>query len=240
MGDTNNNKDMNMNTMDPEMERPMPTRMAPMGKKPNKTGKVLLWVILVLVLIAGALVGGYFYSQNQNNQAVEKAKQDERTAAQVEIDKLRAELDKQKTAPEKTVTNATCNTDELSLALEVVDGAAGTYTYDVIFTNTGKRECTLVGYPGVSLVNDNGNMIGSPAERTQGSQDITITLAPEGKVKSTLYAQNNNNFPDGECKDGATKLRVYPPNDTGYLSVATDANLTSWCPEFQVTPVMDV
>lgn len=234
---------MNMSEIEPPVEERMtPTHMAPMGsQKPRRGRKTVVWIVVIVLVMAAGAAAGYFYGQYEKNQAVEKAKQDARAAAQAEINKAKQAANEQKTAPEKTVTNTTCNADELSLALEPADAAAGTYSYDLIFTNIGQRSCTLYGYPGVSLVNDNGNMIGSPAERTENSQELTITIAPQGKVKAVLYAQNSDNFPSGECKDGATKIRVYPPNDTGYISIATDTNLLdNWCPGFQVSPVMEV
>lgn len=220
----------------------MPTRTEPMGSKGSRKGwKVLLWIIILLLVLAGGAAAGYFYGQYEKNQAVEKAKQDAQNAAQAEIDKAKEQANQQNTTPEKTETSATCNADELSLALETADAAAGTYSFNLVFTNTGSRNCTLFGYPGVSLVDANGNMIGSPAERTENSQELTLTLEPQGKVKAVLYASNSDNFSNGECKGGATKVRVYPPNDTGYISVATDANLLSnWCPGFQVSPVMEL
>jgi Tfp pilus assembly protein PilX len=242
MGDINENRNnsMGMNETESPAVQSVPTynSMGSMNKKPRKAGKVLLWILIILLVLAGGVAAGYFYGQHQKNQEVEKAKQDAQAAAQAEIEKAREEA--KNATPEKTVTDATCNVDELSLALEPADAAAGTYTYNVIFTNTGNRNCTLYGYPGISLVNDNGNMIGSPAERTKNSQEITITLEPQGKVKSVLYAANSDNFSDGQCAEGATKLRVYPPNDTGYLSVPTVETLMSWCPGFEVSPVMDV
>lgn len=240
MGDTYENKDTNVNEMEPPtQEEQMPTRMAPMGGSSPRMGrKVAVWT-LVILLIVGGVAAGYFYGQYQKNQAVEQAKTDAQNAAQAEIDKANEAATQ--FAPEKTVTDATCNADELSLTLEQTGAAAGTYSFDLVFTHIGNRSCTLYGYPGVSLVNDNGNMIGSPAERTENSQELLLTLEPQGKVKAILYAQNSNNFSSGECKDGATKVRVYPPNDTGYISVATDANLlSSWCPGFQVSPVMEL
>lgn len=137
----------------------------------------------------------------------------------------------------KVVTDPTCNADELSLALGQGNGAgAGTGSFSLVFTNTGSRECTLYGYPGVSLVNDNGNQIGSPADRASGATENTVTLKPSASTSSLVtYALEESNFDPGTCKDGAAKVRVYPPNDYGYLSIASP--ITYWCPGFMVWPV---
>lgn len=74
---------------------------------------------------------------------------------------------------------------------------------------------------GVSLVNENGNQIGDPAERVADAEKPLVTLNPGDRTQAALTVANSDNLPDGECKDGATKLRVYPPNNTGYLSVGT-------------------
>jgi hypothetical protein len=147
--------------------------------------------------------------------------------------------DTQVKAQTKTSTETTCNADELSLAVAPsANGGAGTIVYDLTLTNMGKRTCTLGGFPGVSLVNDNGNMIGTPAERASNYTEKKLTLAPATKVKAEMATSNSANFSDGQCKTGVTKIRVYPPNDAGYLSVAS--TVTSWCPGFKISPVLSM
>ena len=202
-------------------------------------------LIGILVLIIGGL-GGYFIGQNNKNQEVNNAKQaaakeaaDEAKAnAQKALTKADADKTPQEKAPAKVATDTTCNADELTLTTEAAGGAAGTLSYNVILTNGGKRTCTLGGFPGVSLVNDNGNQVGSPAERATNYEEKKLTLAPGVKAMAVVSISNSSNFPDGQCKTGATKLRVYPPNDTGYLSVATTIN--AWCPGFMTSPVLSM
>jgi hypothetical protein len=194
-------------------------------------------VVAIVILVIGVAVG-YFWGQNNKNQAVTQAKT---TATQAALKQVSANTNAnaallQALTPAKTTTSTTCNADELSLSSSVSDGAAGTITYAIVLTNTGKRTCTLAGFPGVSLVNDNGNQIGSPAERASNYTEKTLTVAPGQKVKALASVADEGNFPAGKCQDGATKLRVYPPNDTGYLSVATD--IKAWCPGFEISPVL--
>lgn len=207
----------------------------PPQKKNSK--KTAIWaVVAILALVLGGL-GGYAWGQYNKNEEVKKAKETAKHEAAKKAEKQEGSADKKTAAPAKTVTEPTCNADELSL--EVVDSAesgAGTLAYDLVLTNMGKRSCALGGFPGVSLVNANGNMIGSPAERAANYAEKTLTLAPNAKVKAVMSISNSTNFDAGQCKDGATKLRVYPPNDTGYLSVAT--SVTSWCPGFEISPVL--
>lgn len=109
--------------------------------------------------------------------------------------------------------------------------------YDIVFKNSGARPCTLGGYPGVSLVNDNGNQVGQPAERIAGYAEGVLTTIPGKSVKAILRISQSSNFGVGVCKDGAVKLRVYPPNDTGYISAVSPVSM--WCPGFTISPVVN-
>ena len=210
--------------------------------QPKKnTGKVILWTILILVLLAGAVVGGWYFGQMNKDQAVNDAKQ---TAKEEGIQEGKAQGQQSSSnassaanAQAKTTKETTCNADELDLTLNPdPSGAAGTFVYTFTLKNMGGRTCTLNGYPGLSLVNDNGNMIGSPADRAHNYEEKKLSLAPNTSVKFEAGVPNKDNFPAGKCKEGATKFRVYPPNDTGYLSVET--TVSSWCPGLTVSPVL--
>lgn len=205
----------------------------------------IIGVIAVMVLVIGGLIG-YFVGQgnlttqvnNATQAATLQAKNNAKIAALQVLTKTDANKTPQEKAPAKLATDTTCNADELGLTTQedVAGAGAGTIGYDVILTNIGKRTCMLGGFPGVSLVNDNGNQVGSPAERATNYTEKMISLAPGAKSKSVVSISSSGNFPTGKCTMGATKLRVYPPNDTGYLSVATA--IDAWCPGFEVSPVL--
>lgn len=203
----------------------------------EKTKKIVYITLVAIVVLALGGLAGYLIGQNNKQQEVEQARQEAaQQQAQPDSAPQPDERPAHEKAPAKTTTETTCNADELALALGEGSGAAGTFYYPITFTNTSDRTCTLFGYPGVSLVNDNGNQIGQPAERAP-ADEATVTLAPGQVAQSNVGVPNSGNFPAGQCEDGATKLRVYPPNDTGYLSVAS-GNITSWCPGFSVSPVV--
>lgn len=201
------------------------------------TKQRILWTAVVIVILALGGVSGYFLGQMHKTQEVDLAKTSAKheALAQVKTDSEKT----QNKAPAKPVMDTTCNADELSLTVKTgSDSGAGTLAYNLELTNMGKRTCTLGGFPGVSLVNDNGNQIGSPADRAKNYTEKKLTLAPNGKVKAVVSVANSSNFSDGQCKAGATKFRVYPPSDTGYLSVATTVD--SWCPGFMISPVLEM
>lgn len=210
-------------------------------QKNHKTVKILGLILLVLALITATAACVYVWQQNQfsaqksdlENQltAAKAANKDNQSSSTADSRPAHEQ------APPKVVTETTCNADELALSLARGDGGgAGTLNQLIVLTNTGKRACTLGGFPGVSLVNDNGNQIGSPADRAKNYPEKTLTLNPGNQVKATLSFHDQGNYPAGTCKTGATKLRVYPPNDTGYLSVASPM-VTAWCPGFEISPV---
>ncbi|HMI09407.1 MAG TPA: DUF4232 domain-containing protein [Candidatus Saccharimonadales bacterium] len=226
---------MDMNEEDTTTQyTPPPSQPAP--KKGKKAGKVLGIILLILVLMAGTAAGVYMWQQNELND--QKADFDSKlAAAQAEKTPAKETRPAQELTPPKVATETTCNADELTLSLTNGDGGgAGTLNQVLVLTNSGKRTCTLVGFPGVSLVNDNGNQIGSPADRSKNYTEKTLTLKPAETAKATVVYSEQGNFEPGTCKTGATKLRVYPPNDTGYLSIASPM-ITAWCPGFETSPV---
>ena len=186
-----------------------------------KATVIILSIVLGVILLGGVAFGAYWYGTSQNDSSSNNANNNSSDNSNVQP---------------KVVTEPTCNADELTLTLGESDGGgAGSLSLNLVFTNSGTRECTLGGYPGVSLVNDNGNQIGSPADRATGEAAKTVTLAVNKSAVALLTYPEEGNFDADVCADGATKLRVYPPNDYGYLSVASP--ITAWCPGFQVGAV---
>lgn len=104
--------------------------------------------------------------------------------------------------------------------------AAGhTYPY-LVLTNTGTAPCTLTGYPGVSFVGDgNGTQLGAAAAREAGGVPVvTLTLAPSASAHSQLSIATAANYDAATCRPKqADGLRVYPPDQTQALFVATTA-----------------
>jgi hypothetical protein len=112
---------------------------------------------------------------------------------------------------------AACQTS----SLDVKQGLAQGYTggvYEVIdFTNTSISTCTLVGYPGVSLVTGPPyTQIGLAAKRSTTSAKVRlITLAPGATANALLQIVDALNYPSATCgPTKATALKVYPPNQT--------------------------
>jgi hypothetical protein len=91
----------------------------------------------------------------------------------------------------------------------------GSVSYALTFTNTGSASCTLVGFPGVSLLDGSGDQIGSPATR-EGDEGAPVRLAPGGSAHSGLRTQN------GATCQSASTVKVYAPGSTQYSTVKAD------------------
>jgi hypothetical protein len=95
------------------------------------------------------------------------------------------------------------------LAVRMIRGGADTGREIglLTFTNTSKVECSMFGFPGVSL-RLGGAELASPAERDPAATRATVHLAPG----ATAQAQ----FTDfSSCQSPLSdNVRVYPPNLT--------------------------
>jgi hypothetical protein len=207
--------------------------------KGTGTKKTVLWVIVAIIVVALGSFGGYAFGQMNKQHDIDTAKSEATKQAKKDASSGQKSTASSTPVVPKTVTETTCNADELTLTAEQgSDSGAGTIAYNLVLTNVGKRACILDGFPGVSLVNDNGNQVGSPAVRANNYTEKKLTIQPGAKAYTVASVENSSNFDDGQCKSGATKFRVYPPNDTGYLSVVSPVE--TWCPGFMISPVLSM
>ncbi|MEU3709344.1 DUF4232 domain-containing protein [Streptomyces catenulae] len=102
-----------------------------------------------------------------------------------------------------------CEADVLRLELGQSDAGAGNIRYPLSFTNTGKKSCTLRGYPGIALLAKDGASIGHPADR-EGGAGSSVTLAPGGSAHTVLHTINEG-LKDGGCWKDASLVQVYAP-----------------------------
>lgn len=119
---------------------------------------------------------------------------------------------------------AGCASADLAVSLAAGGGGgAGNLLPYLVLTNKGSTACTMRGYPGVSFVGDNnGTQLGAAGLQVDQSSVQTVTLAPNGSAHSQLRIVQAANFPSDKCQPvTADGLRVYPPNQTAALFVAT-------------------
>jgi hypothetical protein len=97
--------------------------------------------------------------------------------------------------------------------------------------------CTLKGFPGVSAVIANGVQLGQPAIRESLGTSPLVSLEPGQTTQATFTYVS----PNIACTSPtlALGLRVYPPNQTAALFVATTG--VGQCPgqnaNFRIYPI---
>lgn len=112
--------------------------------------------------------------------------------------------------PAPAAAGAGCPASQLTLSLGPVQGAAGTEYQPLRLRNRGPA-CTLIGYPGVSLLAADGHQIGGPAERA-GPPAVPVRLPTGGTATAVLSIANAGAFPEAACRpQQASTVRVYPP-----------------------------
>ena len=109
-----------------------------------------------------------------------------------------------------------CTADDLGvwLAIDQVNGAAGTGYYPLQFTNLSRHTCSLTGYPGVSVLGSNSHQLGSPASWGPRTGIRTVLLAP-GATAHTILAYGDvavDTAPGCAPVSTAVALSVIPPD----------------------------
>jgi hypothetical protein len=107
-----------------------------------------------------------------------------------------------------------CSTSKLVVWLDTNgNGAAGSVTYMIEFTNLTAHACTLGGFPGVSAISLNGHQLGNAAGQNRAIRARTVKIRPGKSAIATLKITEALNFPPASCHPvTAAGLRVFPPN----------------------------
>lgn len=127
---------------------------------------------------------------------------------------------------------STCAAGDLDLSVGTPDAGAGQLYLPLGFTNIGDRACTLLGHPGVSVLDADRQRIGRPADR-EGPAPEPVTLAPGRSATATLHSTNGPI--GGPCLPEGTFLQVYPP--AAKDSVLVNASFRICSDRFTVGPV---
>jgi hypothetical protein len=116
-----------------------------------------------------------------------------------------------------TSGSVACLTSQLSLTPGLTNGAAGSLYTSFAFTNTAGTPCSMRGFPGVSLLNDAGAIVGQPATR-DGSAGPSVRLGPGQRAQFILRVgtatRTGCNVPIP-----SSQIEVYPPEQTFALRI---------------------
>jgi len=131
-------------------------------------------------------------------------------------------------APTVHAAGTHCVTAQLQVTVAPGANAAGHVGLLLLFTNISATACTMSGYPGVSFVTGpSGTQIGDAAERVGGPPG-TVSLAPQGRAHANLLLSQIGNLSEDACRPTqAAGLRVYPPDETTALYVASARQVCS-------------
>ncbi|GGU96669.1 hypothetical protein GCM10010211_74980 [Streptomyces albospinus] len=113
-----------------------------------------------------------------------------------------------------------CTADNLSVRLGRTDIGAGNIRIPLVFTNKGKKTCSLRGFPGVSLTLKEGTPVGKPATRS-GSVGSAVRLKPGQSAHAVLHTVNDG-VSDTPCWSKAQLVRVYAPGSKEAMTAGTD------------------
>jgi Protein of unknown function (DUF4232) len=101
------------------------------------------------------------------------------------------------------------------------DGAAGSFYYQLEFSNVSRTTCTLFGFPGVAAIDTQNRILGRPAAREAGPS-ARVVLAPAATAHAVLRLIDVGVFSTRTCRPTtAAALQVFPPN-TSQASVISE------------------
>lgn len=116
---------------------------------------------------------------------------------------------------------ARCTTSHLKGGFAGRSAGASNVDEELQLTNTGTSDCTLQGWPGVSLVgNGNGTQIGKAAVLDRTTTHATVALKPGTAAVAHFHYVQADAFTASSCKpvtgDG---FRIYPPGSKTSLFI---------------------
>lgn len=117
-----------------------------------------------------------------------------------------------------------CKANTLALSFGGSDAGMSQQYHVLRFTNTGKRTCAIVGWPGVSYVTgDNGQQLGAPAVRA-GKKGAQVNLAPGAVASTVIHSVDTGVYDGGACRPTPVRgYRIYAPDDTASMFIALPA-----------------
>ena len=104
--------------------------------------------------------------------------------------------------------------------------AAGTFYYNLVFTNTSDHDVTLEGYPLVYLIPTDGSAMG-PANRNPVQSVARVTLKPGNKAYSLLGIPDSGDFPGTPDEPVTWLLVVVPHHDPAVVKFASPVSVTT-------------
>ena len=113
----------------------------------------------------------------------------------------------------------TCQTNTLAAAISPPDAGAGQRNSVLAFTNNSGATCTMQGYVGLQLLEQDGNKVPTNVVRQSGPNTL-VTLAPGAQAYTTLQwgvIPSGNEPQNGPCEQTPAQIQIFSPNSTTFL-----------------------
>lgn len=111
----------------------------------------------------------------------------------------------------------TCLSRQLSLSTGTQEGTAGSTYATFYLTNTTTTPCSVRGFPGVSLLDASGNIVGQPATQ-DGSEGPSVRLSPGQRARLILRVGTATRT-GCDVPRPSSQIQVYPPDQTVPLRI---------------------
>src|SRR4051794_17939114 len=123
-----------------------------------------------------------------------------------------------------------CSSLHLALQIAGSSAAAGTQVTHLLLRNAGTESYTIQGFPGASFLDQDGQPMGSPAQR-RGDSGTPVTIKPRQVVNAQLRSSLH------DCRTDSPEsgsVRVFPPGNTGALTTFLQVPV---CGTSTITPI---
>lgn len=137
----------------------------------------------------------------------------------------------------------TCAATQLQAAAGSSNGAAGTIKVNFTLRNTSTSTCTLEGYPGMLLLDSNGNALPTTVHRGSDGfafpnldvAPLLVFLPPQELASFDVFYHSHPMANQPDCPTSAS-IEITPPN--GYDHVVIPGALTACNGDLYVSPVV--
>ncbi len=116
--------------------------------------------------------------------------------------------------PVVTIPEATLADLKISIAEATGGGTAGSIYYNIEFQNTSGVVVSMFGYPGVSVVDANGNRIGDAAGNASATTEEKVVMEPNAFVHVQLRVTDAGALVPQADQATSVSVRIYPPDST--------------------------
>jgi Protein of unknown function (DUF4232) len=110
-----------------------------------------------------------------------------------------------------------CKTSQLRAWAGVPgDSSAGSTAFELQLSNIGQGQCSMFGYPGVSVLDAKGHQLGAPAVRDHSVTPTTVVIG-RGRTAHFVLRDIDVALPCTAAK--GAQIRIFPPGQTTATSV---------------------